>query len=201
MTDSADDRLLGFLRLSLINGIGPRILRALLDRFGSPEAVLTAGIGDLRNVSGVGAKLARSIVDERDQINAAEELQQCRSAGVSLILRGGDDYSKSLAEIYDPPNLLYCRGRFLPTDELAIAIVGSRRCTLYGRQQAERLAGELARAGMTVVSGLARGIDAVAHRGALAAGGRTIAVMATVNVRSANSRSPVCFHRSACSGG
>jgi DNA processing protein len=84
-----------------------------------------------------------------------------------------------LSEICDPPHVLYCRGEIQSRDRLAIAIVGARRCTVYGRQQAERLADGLARAGVTIVSGLARGIDASAHRGALAAGGRTFAVMAT----------------------
>jgi DNA processing protein len=84
-----------------------------------------------------------------------------------------------LTEIHDAPSVLFCRGELLPRDNLAIGIVGSRRCTLYGKQQAEKLAGMLARSGMTVVSGLARGIDAAAHRGALAAKGRTIAVSAT----------------------
>jgi len=90
-----------------------------------------------------------------------------------------DSYPRLLKEIFDPPTILYCRGTLQPRDELAIAIVGSRRCTLYGRQQAERLGRELARAGMTIVSGLARGIDAAAHCGALEAGGRTLAVSAT----------------------
>ena len=99
--------------------------------------------------------------------------------GIKLFLRGEGYYSPALDRIPDPPHLLYCRGDLRPADELAIAIVGSRHCTAYGRQQAERIAGGLANAGITVVSGLARGIDGSAHKGALQAGGRTIAVCAT----------------------
>jgi DNA processing protein len=98
---------------------------------------------------------------------------------VRLILRGTPVYPQALDKICDPPGVLSCLGQLEPRDNLAIAIVGSRRCTVYGRQQAERLAAGLARAGLTIISGLARGIDGAAHLGALSAGGRTIAVLGT----------------------
>src|SRR5260221_10904125 len=98
--------------------------------------------------------------------------------GVSLLAQGEFDYPPPLGETPAPPSLLYVRGTIEPADQLAIALVGSRKCTPYGMRIAERLASSLARVGLTVVSGLARGIDASAHRGALAAGGRTIAVLA-----------------------
>ena len=98
--------------------------------------------------------------------------------GVEIVGRGSQGYPEPLERIPDPPPLLYCKGTITPADELAIAIVGSRKCTPYGLRTAERLAQSLARVGLTVVSGLARGIDASAHRGALKAGGRTLAVLA-----------------------
>ena len=97
---------------------------------------------------------------------------------MSVVPRGTDDYPPALGDIPDPPNLLYVQGKIEPADQIAIALVGSRKCTPYGLRVAERLATSLARVGITVVSGLARGIDAAAHRGALAGGGRTIAVLA-----------------------
>ncbi|HUG93347.1 MAG TPA: DNA-processing protein DprA [Planctomycetaceae bacterium] len=171
--------MLDALRLNLIPGVGPRIRQALLDAFGSAAAVLAARGEQLQQVPGVGPKLALSILDHRDPAVAEGELARCRELGVRLILAEDEDYPRSLAKICDPPGVLYCRGTIEPRDNLAVAIVGSRRCTHYGRRQAERLASTLARAGVTIVSGLARGIDGIAHQAALTAGGRTIAVLGT----------------------
>lgn len=175
----SDDELLDLIRLNLVSGVGPRLQHLLLSRFGSAGAVLRASGGELLQVEGVGSKLSVAITRMRDDATADEELRRCREQGISLILRDSPEYPSALAETHTAPLILYCRGRLEERDALAVAIVGSRRCTLYGRQQAERLAGALCRAGVTVVSGLARGIDGAAHRGALAAGGRTIAVCAT----------------------
>ena len=175
----ADSGLLASLRLCLVDGVGPRIRQALLARFGTPQCVLSAPQNELVDVEGVGPKIAAAILAARHTRRAEDELARCRALGIDLILRDDARYPEPLARICDAPGVLYCRGTLEPRDNLAVAIVGSRRCTVYGRQQAERLAGALARAGVTVVSGLARGIDAAAHRGALEAGGRTIAVMGT----------------------
>ena len=175
----SEQELLPLLRLNLIPGVGSRTQTVLLERFGSAEGVLSASIEQLLQVRGVGRKLAAAISLARETDEALQELERCRQQGVQLFLRERDGYPKMLTEIPDPPPVLYCRGTLLPSDELSVALVGSRRCTVYGRQQAERLANALARAGLTVISGLARGIDAAAHRGALAAKGRTIAVSAT----------------------
>jgi DNA processing protein len=175
----SDDELLDLMRLNLIAGIGPRLQSLLTARFGSPAGILSASGSDLLSVDGVGPKLSAALSAARDSQEAARELQRCRDSGIRLLTRAAPEYPGLLTELPDAPPLLYCQGMLEERDGLAVAIVGSRQCTLYGRQQAERIAGALARAGMTIVSGLARGIDASAHCGALAAGGRTIAVSAT----------------------
>ncbi len=177
-TDADDPELLAALQLMLTPGIGPRMWQSLLERFETPAEVLAAPYDALLQVSGVGPKLASAIRASRPE-TARDEWLACRERGIDLRVRGREDYPADLARIADPPPVLYCRGTLTAADELAVAIVGSRRCTLYGRQQAEKLAAGLARAGVTIVSGLARGIDAAAHRGALNAGGRTLAVFAT----------------------
>ncbi|GAC1464193.1 MAG: DNA-processing protein DprA [Isosphaeraceae bacterium] len=164
--------------LTLVSGVGPHTGRALLERFGTAGRVLDASISALRDVPGVGAKLAERIARARQDCDARGELDLCRRSGVAVIPKGDSRYPPPLGDIPDPPSLLYARGTFEPADQMAIALVGSRKCTPYGLRVAERLASSLARVGLTVVSGLARGIDAAAHRGAIKAGGRTLAVLA-----------------------
>ncbi len=165
------------VRLALVSGVGPRLWQSLLKRFGTPQEVLAAPPSLLRDVPGVGPKLSQKIAAANTEIDADAEIARCRENGVEILTRSHPAYPRSLAEIPDPPALLFMQGTIEPADSLAIAIVGSRHATHYGLTQAERLAGSLARAGLTVVSGLARGIDAAAHRGALAAGGRTLAIL------------------------
>ena len=172
-----DDRLIDALQLSLVSGVGPKLRQALLDRFGDPRTILQAAMSDLRSVPGIGAKLALAIASAREQTDAREEVEFCRRQGIDILLEEAQSYPRALREIHDPPGVLFVRGQIKPQDALAIAIVGARHGTHYGKTQAERLAGSLARAGITIISGLARGIDAAAHRGAIAAGGRTIAVL------------------------
>jgi DNA processing protein len=169
---------LDLLCLTLVPGVGPLTARALLERFGRPGRVLDASESDLRDVRGVGPKLAARLVHARREQDPHAELEACRAEGVRPIDPGDPEYPGPLRDIPDPPPLLYVKGRIEPADALAIGIVGSRHCTPYGLRMAERLAQSLARVGITVVSGLARGIDAAAHQGALKAGGRTIAVLA-----------------------
>ncbi|QDU53565.1 DNA-processing protein DprA [Gimesia panareensis] len=178
-SSESEQSLLDQIQLNLIQGVGPRIRRTLLEQFGSPGRILNAPRQDLLNVPGIGDKLANAIIYRTSKSTAEEELQRCREAGYQILFEESDNYPSLLREMPDPPALLYCKGSILPEDELAVAIVGSRKCTHYGLQQAEKIAGALARSGVTVVSGLARGIDQAAHRGALKSGGRTIAVMAT----------------------
>ena len=173
-----DTDLLDLLRLTMVPGVGPQTVRALLKRFGSPGRVLSASISELRTVQNVGPKLAEKISRAAQDCDAESELALCQRSNVRLLPRDRPGYPPALENIPDPPGLLYCQGQLEPRDQLAIAMVGSRHCTPYGLRVAERLAAGLARVGITVVSGLARGIDAAAHRGALKAGGRSIAVLA-----------------------
>lgn len=165
------------VQLSLVEGVGPRTLHALVAHFGGATAVLAASGAALREVPGVGARISAAILRARDEIDVQAELAACRQRGVRILTQAQGQYPARLLEIVDPPAVLFARGTVEPRDALAVAIVGSRHATRYGARQAERLAGGLARAGFTIVSGLARGIDGVAHRAALEAGGRTLAVL------------------------
>ncbi|MFM7835449.1 MAG: DNA-processing protein DprA, partial [Planctomycetaceae bacterium] len=165
------------IALGLISGIGPRLLAELTSVFGSCAAVLQQSAEQLRQVSGVGAKIVAGLQDPGLLLRAQQILDECRAGGIRPLLSGTSEYPRRLLEICDFPRVLFQRGVLLPQDELSIAIVGSRRCTPYGLRQAERLGASLARAGLTVVSGLARGIDGAAQRAALRAGGRTVAVL------------------------
>ncbi len=165
------------VRLSLVPGIGPRTYRQLVDSFGGPEEVLRAGPSELRALPGIGVKLAREIAQAEQTVDIDDELKRCHDFGIDIAEVRDANYPQRLKEIFDPPSVLYCQGRLLPQDDLAIAIVGTRHPSPYGLTQAERFAKGLAQAGLTIISGLARGIDAAAHRGALAGGGRTLAVL------------------------
>lgn len=167
------------LQLMLIPGVGPYTHAALLNAFGTPSRVLARPAEELQRVAGIGPATAARFSDPQYRQVAGEMLQRCDELNIQLLLKRDAAYPPGLAEMVDAPPLLFVRGRLKNQDQLAVAIVGARRCTAYGRKQAERLSGGLARAGVTVVSGLARGIDGAAHRAALAAGGRTLAVLAT----------------------
>ncbi len=175
--DIDDPTLVAILRLSLVAGVGPRTRLALLERFGTATAIFSATQSDVRAVPGVGVKLSRAIARATVEIDVEAELEICRENNIRLLLDSEEKFPRGLREIYDPPGVLYIRGEILPRDALAIAIVGTRHATRYGLRQAERLGSGLARAGLTIVSGLARGIDAAAHRGAIRADGRTLAVL------------------------
>ncbi len=173
---SAEVRAL--LALHLVPGLGPRLTAALLERFGSAVRVLDASTEELLQVPYLGEKVATGIRGALESADVSAELEQMTKHGVELRVLGSPDYPAALATIHDPPPLLSLRGTLTEADARAVAIVGSRGCTPYGKRVAERLAADLARAGYVIVSGLARGIDGHAHRGALQAGGRTLAVLA-----------------------
>lgn len=171
-------RTLAEVRLALVSGVGPRLRQNLIAAFGSAEAALAARESELVRVDGIGAKLAEKIIAAPCEMAALADLTAAAERGIEVLTHGDEIYPAALREIHDPPGVLFYRGDWRPTDQLAVGMVGSRHATQYGLRHSERIAGELARAGVTVVSGLARGIDGAAHRGALAAGGRTIAVLA-----------------------
>ena len=180
MFTSADyDQLRDHVRLACLPGVGSHYRKLLLERFGSPAGVFAARPDELRSIAKVGKKLADAIPALAHDRTADDTLNLCVKHAVDVVLEGTPTYPGLLARIDDPPGLLFVRGAILPADSLAVAVVGARHATPYGLKVAEQLGGSLARAGYTVVSGLARGIDAAAHRGALAAGGRTIAVLGT----------------------
>lgn len=178
-TATPNDQLRQQLLLALIPGIGPLARRRLLAEFGTPEQILLASPADLQRVQGIGPKLAKAVAEARDKIDVEAQISIAHDNGVDILLESSDDYPPLLAEIPDPPGVLFTRGQLLPADKLAVAIVGTRHATRYGLKHATNLATSLAKSGVTVVSGMARGIDTAAHKAALAAGGRTIAVLAS----------------------
>jgi DNA processing protein len=178
MSQAVSDDLRHLLALQLTPGLGPRLTAALLARFGTAERVRQATADQLADVPMIGTVLARKFADALRSVDVDAEVQRIEGAGVRLFALGTPDYPPMLASLEDAPSLLYARGTVTLADANAVAVVGSRHCTDYGRRMATRLATGLARAGVTVVSGLARGIDGVAHRAALQAGGRTLAVLA-----------------------
>jgi DNA processing protein len=172
------DPVADHLALALVPGLGPKLTAALLARFGSAAAALRATSAELCEVPHIGEKLAEALAAALRAVEVSAELALLERHGVRPVPLGAAGYPAPLAGVPAPPPLLYFRGEWLEADANAVGIVGSRACTPYGRRMAEQLARDLTRAGFTIVSGLARGIDGAAHRAALDAGGRTIAVLA-----------------------
>ena len=166
-----------YLALKSARGIGPILARRRIDHVGGINGVLEASVAELARVERVSLARARDIQAARDGDAVAGELESAAERGVRIICEQDRDYPAALKHLPDPPVCLYVSGTIRPEDMLAIAVVGTRRCTRYGGEQARRFGALLAQAGFTMVSGLARGIDGLAHQGALEAGGRTIAVL------------------------
>jgi DNA processing protein len=163
--------------LNMLPKIGPVRVRRLLAAFGDPPSVLRAAKDRLLLVEGIGEETAGILSRWQDHSDPVAEIGEAARRGITIVTQADADYPGPLRDAYDPPLLLYVWGKLEPRDRHAIGVVGSRRATTYGRQATKKLSYQLAQSGFTIISGLARGIDTAAHEAALAAKGRTIAVI------------------------
>jgi len=168
---------LPYLALKSIPGVGPVLFQRLLARFGHPARVFEARTEELLGVKGVNRDLAQDLLAFRDWDRVEAEFAKMSAAGIEVIMPDDPRFPARLKQIPYPPALLFLKGTLLPQDDLALAVVGTRSASYYGLKTCRRLAGALAARGVTVVSGLARGIDTAAHQEALENGGRTLAVL------------------------
>jgi DNA processing protein len=159
-----------------VGGIGAARLRGLLDHFGDLETAWQAPAHELRE-SGLDRRSTSNLLRARSDLDLGAEVESLRQKGYGTLTWDDADYPQNLRQVYNPPPLLYVRGRIEKRDEWSVSVVGTRRASVYGKEAARMVAAGLAQAGVTVVSGLAVGIDTVAHRASLDAGGRTIAVL------------------------
>ena len=166
-----------WLELALTPEVQPRFVTALVQYFKTIEEIFSANHLSLGSNGKLPPGAAGAIVARAGKKAAEEEAEKLHEHGIGLITFGSKIYPPSLREIHDPPPVMFMRGEMNEGDHFAVSVVGSRHCSAYGAQVAHRLAGDLAKRGITVISGLANGIDQAAHNGALAAGGRTIAVL------------------------
>ncbi len=174
MTES---ELLALLQLQSVPGMGPGRIRRLLAKFRTPSAVLAARLSELVSVEGIDRILAQKILHESDPAFAETQLEQSQRLGIRLVTLFDADYPQNLKEIPDAPLVLYVKGELLPGDAIALGVVGTRQPSDYGKTAAYRITKTLVEHGFTIVSGLARGIDTIAHQSALKSGGRTLAVL------------------------
>ena len=163
--------------LNMLPKIGPVRVRRLIEAFGDPASILRAPKDRLMRVDGIGEETAKILTGWQSLVDPTAELQDAADRGISVVTQADTDYPAPLLESYDPPLLLYVWGKLEARDRHAISVVGSRRATLYGKQATKKLTYQLAQAGFTIISGLARGIDTAAHEAAVAANGRTVAVL------------------------
>ena len=177
MSDQAPTKTFqSIVQLNMTKGVGARTYFKLMAALGSAEAILQASRDQLSRIEGVTESAVDAIIAGRDSIDVEAELALVEKMGAQIVTIEDADFPEHLKKVYDPPLVLYVWGD-VKRDEPALAIVGTRRPTYYGKQQAEKLAGALALRGWTIVGGMAVGIDSHAHEGALAAGGKTIAVL------------------------
>lgn len=165
------------LTLLMVPGIGPARYKTLIERFGSPQEALHASLSALTALPRMDHKTAVAVRNFRDAPEIERQLAAIEHHRVRVIMLSDEGYPELLKEIHDPPPLLFVQGDFHESDARSVAIVGTRRATSYGKTMAEQIAGGLAQRGIPIVSGMARGIDSIAHRTALTRGGRTLAVL------------------------
>jgi DNA processing protein len=168
-----------FIALNMVPHLGPVRLRRLLEIFESPDRLLSAKRKELQEIEGLNQGLIDSLASWESVVDLQQELSRIREFGATILTLDDADYPALLREIHDPPTVLYVWGKLEPRDHHAVGVVGSRRTSHYGLECAKKISYQIAYAGLTVVSGLARGIDTASHQGALAAKGRTVAVLGT----------------------
>jgi len=162
--------------LNLVPDIGPRRFALLRQHFGSPKEAWKASAADLKLV-GLNSRATETLLTMRAKVSLDDEMERLSRQGIQVMTLDDRDYPPRLKETYDPPPVLYMRGQLAPEDEWSVAVVGTRHATAYGQEAARRLAKDLAQNRITIISGLANGIDTVAHRAALEAGGRTLGIL------------------------
>lgn len=167
------------IALNMIDHVGPVRVKQMLEHFPDPPAILSAKQSQLVRVPGIGEETAEAIAQWESTVDLSAELKRISDFGCYVLIQSDEAYPEWLRQIYDPPLVLYVKGRLEPKDKNSVAIVGSRMTTHYGLEVARKLGYQLAYLGVTVVSGGARGIDTAAHQGAISAKGRTIAVLGT----------------------
>lgn len=175
--ETAMDEREAYIALNMMEKVGPVGVRAMVSHLGAARAIFEAGPDAFSGAEGLGREQVAAVLKQRETVDWRGEIERAEKAGVRLIAQVDEEYPKNLLEIHDPPLALYVQGNLESRDKHAIAIVGTRRATHYGLDCAGTLASQLAQAGFTIVSGLAEGIDTAAHRAALAAKGRTLAVI------------------------
>jgi DNA processing protein len=165
------------LALQMIQDIGPATSKVLIDTFGSPSEVFDVGMDRLLSMKGLAGKRAEKLTSFSGWKLIDQVMEECEQKDVHIIYYGSTEYPALLAQVTDPPTVIYYKGTFSPHDKYAISIVGSRRATSYGKSIAQHISEGLSSMGFTIVSGMARGIDCISHIGAIKKGGRTIAVL------------------------
>ncbi len=172
-----NDDARAYIRLALIPGLGPLTAESLISEVEKPSDIFSLSMSQLTRFPGVGTERARKICDPQSEEIFEKEVALCNQQKIRIISRADEDYPKALLNLSDPPLAIWMKGSIERRDQLAISIVGPRRPSAYGHRQAQLLATGLARIGTTIISGLARGIDTIAHQSALKVDGRTIAVL------------------------